>query len=211
MSLAAELSRFAEEFSRRCPPAWGPRLAAAMTELHGRDWAAGIPKVGELAPDVALEDLDGRPRAPLEAGRPVVLSFFRGGWCPYCTLELRAYEALRPEFEARGVELFAISGEAPARTREFRRTHDIRFPLLADVDQAVTRRYGLLFDVPADLHPIMEELGHAPEMVNAGGSARLSIPATFVIGPDRRILARHADMDYRRRMEPQDALAAALL
>ena len=98
MSLAADLRRFADEFRRRCPPEWGPTLGQVMAELGASPWTAKLPKVGDAAPDFSLPDVDGAEisLADVRAKGPTIVSFYRGGWCPYCSLELRAYQTLWP-------------------------------------------------------------------------------------------------------------------
>ncbi len=212
MSLNVQLKRFADAFAERCPPSWGPNLQQAMRALEAENWRSRLAKVGDRAPDWSLADLDGRRWTQAEAcaDGPVILCFIRGGWCPYCTLELRAYQALLPKLQAADVRLLVISPEDPERARAHREANGLSMPMLLDEDFAVAQLFGLRFEPPAQLRPIMKALEHLPEQVNAHRTPHLVIPATVVVAPDGRIHEHFAEMDYRQRLEPEQALATAL-
>lgn len=212
MSLNLQLQRFAEAFAERCPPTWGQNLQEAMRTLQAEDWRSRLAKVGAPAPDWSLVDLDGRRWSQAEACAqgPVILCFVRGGWCPYCTLELRAYQALLPKLNAANVQLLVISPEDPERARAHREANGLSMPILLDEDFEVSQIFGLRFEPPVQLRPIMKALEHLPEQVNAQGTPHLLIPATVVIDADARVIEHFAEMDYRQRLEPEQALATAM-
>lgn len=211
VSLSRELERFAEEFARRCPAEWGPVLTEQMQRLDSSGWEAGLPTVGQPAPEFRASDYRSGAEVGLRdlRGRPLVLSFFRGTWCPFCALELRAYQALSERAEAAGVQLLAVTGEAPEPARAALEELAPRFPVLWDEGYRVGRAYGLLFELPDDLAGIAGALGHHPRDVNADAGQHLLVPATFVIDADGLVTHAFAEMDYRRRWEPEAALRAA--
>ena len=161
---------------------------------------------GEHAPDFTLPDANGESvtlSSLLTAG-PVVLTFYRGEWCPYCNLALRAYQAVLPQIKALGATLVAVSPQQPDFSRAMVTKADLTFPVLSDVGNHVARRYRLVFTLPETLRPISANLPR----FNGDESWELPLPGTFVVGQARVIHAAFVDADYTKRMEPAAILAA---
>jgi peroxiredoxin len=105
------------------------------------------PAVGDRAPDFLLPDARGGKlelTTALAAG-PVVLVFYRGAWCPYCNLQLAAYQQALPDIEAAGATLIAVSPQTPDRSSSFAETQNLRFAVLSDRGNKVAHEYGLVF------------------------------------------------------------------
>jgi peroxiredoxin len=142
----------------------------------------------------------------LQSG-PVVLCFFRGNWCPYCNLELRAYQRALKRFRALGAGVVAVSSQTPEHSLATARAHGLEFPVLADAGLAVARAYGLAFDLPAELVALYRRtLNNDLQHWNGAGGWSLPIPATYLFGQDGRVLLAHLDPDYRERLEPEAIL-----
>ncbi len=141
------------------------------------------------------------------AVRPVVVSFFRGGWCPYCSLELRRLQKELVAIESLAT-LIAISPQISSRSVETRTAHELSFPILSDVDGLMAKAYGLSFELPLAVRPVYANLGVDLKKINGNDLHQLPIPATFAIGEDRSIIKAFADEDYTRRPEPSEILAA---
>lgn len=159
---------------------------------------------GDTAPDFTLPDVDGRPvqlSALLQKGS-VVLSFYRGAWCPYCNLQLRAYQAVLPEIQKLGATLVAISPQVPDASRVMVDKADLNFPVLSDVGNTVAQNYRLVFVLPEILRPHTAKL---PEY-NGDQSWELPLPGTFVVGTDGVIQLAFVNADYTQRLEPADIL-----
>ena len=172
--------------------------------------ATGLP-IGATAPSFTLPNATGRPveLAALLARGPVVLTFYRGEWCPFCNLELRALQQHLEEITAAGATVVAISPQAPDHSLSLTVKHELSFNVLSDVDQSVIDAYGLLYTVEGDTRDLMEQVfSRDLALENADGSWRLPIPATFVLDRDGIVRAAHVDADYRTRMEPADIVAA---
>jgi peroxiredoxin len=135
---------------------------------------------------------------------PVVLAFYRGGWCPYCNLQLRAYGEVLDEIKQLGGQLIAISPQLPDDTLDTAERVALGFQVVSDLGNEVARRYGIVHSIPADLR---EYYSHLPAH-NGDGSFELPLPATYVIDPTGVIRFAFVDPDYRRRAEPADVLAA---
>ena len=210
MSLQEELDRFKSEFTRKLPADKAHIMDEADRALAATDLVERALKVGDIAPDFHLPDATGRTVGLYEtlAQGPVILIFYRGGWCPYCNLELRAYQRLLPEIRRAGAHLLAVTPEKPDDTLTTQEKNSLVFPVLSDITHSVSRSLGILFELPVPLQELYSRFGHALTEVNASGEWMLPVPATYVIDRNGKILARHLDTDYRVRMEPTDALAA---
>jgi peroxiredoxin len=168
-------------------------------------------KAGDIAPDFTLPKVSGGflSLARLLSTGPVVLSFYRGFWCPHCRQELAALSAKLPEIAALGASLVAISPQKISANHPDVAPDKVPFALLRDRNSKVAETYGLAFALPHSLREIYERFGHALPQVNDGGSWMLPVPATYLIDRDSRIAMSFVDIDYRNRLEP-DALIAAL-
>jgi peroxiredoxin len=189
---------------------------AATAEMIARLEAEVVPnviKVGELVPDFDLPEAGLETRVKLSEavlGGPVVLSFYRGQWCPYCNLEAHALESIREPLRALGGEIYLVGPETAENALRLREKTGATIPLLTDTDMAVATAFGLTFELPEFFQAQYAAAGLDLPTQNPGAGWRLPIPATFVIGQDRRVVARHVDADFRRRMEPSAVLSAAL-
>lgn len=128
----------------------------------------------------------------------------------HCNLEAHALESIREPIRAIGGEIFLVGPETAENALRLREKTGATIPLLTDTDTAVATAFGLTFELPEFFRARCAETGLNLPTLNPGAGWRLPIPATFVIGKDRRIVARHVDADFRRRMEPSAILAAAL-
>lgn len=214
-SLQSALDAFRLEFTGQIPAEIAAAMARADAELAASDLTRRALQAGSRAPDFTLTGADGAAvtLGSLLRQGPVVISFYRGGWCPYCNLELRALQAVLPEMQARGAELIAISPELPDESLSTRARNDLAFPVLGDLGSRVAQSFGIAFDLAEELRPIYTRFGHALPDRNgsaaSGGSGWvLPVPATFVIDGDGIIRLSFVDTDYRRRLEPSAILAA---
>jgi peroxiredoxin len=138
-----------------------------------------------------------------------VLTFYRGGWCPYCNLALRAYQRALPELHARGAELVAVSPQLPDSSLSTAERNALTFAVLSDAGNRVARDYGLVFAVPDEVVAYYREhRQHDLTAANGPGAWELPVPATFVIAPDATVVLADVDPDYTRRLEPAAILTA---
>ncbi len=209
-TLKSALDQFRLEFTGKIPP----EIAAAMTRADNELAASGIAAqalgAGAQAPDFTLTGARGETvtLSNLLRQGPVVVSFYRGGWCPYCNLELRALQAALPEIAARGATLVAISPELPDESLSTAEKYELAFPVLSDTGSRVAREWGIAFDLAEELRPIYARFGHTLPDRNGGSEWVLPVPATFVIAPDGTVRLAFVDTDYRNRLEPAAVLAA---
>lgn len=209
-TLQDELDAIRAAFVAKVPAEIREAMERADLDLAGSGIAAHALKAGDIAPDFTLADAHGGSAnlAVLVQKGPVVLSFFRGGWCPYCKGELRALQDALAAFAAHGATLLAISPQTRERNRATVEENGLGFAVLADVEGAVAQSYGLAFDLAADLRPIFTRFGHALPEINGSDRWLLPLPATYVIDRDRRIALASVDTDYRNRLEPATIVSA---
>lgn len=210
MSLRNELEQFRQEFLAKFPKQKAAVMEQADIELAGRNVLKSALKAGDQAPEFSLPDATGRSVSLAETLRhgPVIVSFYRGGWCPYCNLELRAYQRILPEIRNLGGQLLAISPQSPDQSLSTQEKNALAFPVLSDVQNEAARSFGILFTLSDPLQKLYTELGHGLDMINASKEWVLPVPATYVIGSSGRIVLHHLDIDYRTRLEPTTALDA---
>jgi peroxiredoxin len=165
-------------------------------------------EAGDTAPEVTLRDAEGNlvsSRALLSQG-PLVATFYRGVWCPYCSFDLQALEEVRPEIEARGASLVAISPQTQANSRKSQRDNKLGFPILSDPGAAVADQFGLRFALPEDLIEVYKQFGTDLAEVNDDPPGVLPMPARYVIGTGGVIAYAEVNPDYTRRPGPSELL-----
>lgn len=206
--LEAELEKIREVAAARATPDRAALQAEAIAEIERAVAGRALP-VGAKAPDFKLraasDDREVSLTGLLETG-PVVVSFYRGQWCPYCNVELRAIEQRYADIKELGAEVLFVGPETRENATKMIEKTESTIPVLYDIHGDVMDAYGLTFEVPESLRPMYERFGF-PEL-NAATGWKLPIPATYVIGPDRVVAASFANPDYRYRMDPEDIIAA---
>lgn len=214
MSLPDKLDAFKATVESGQPPYNLPRaIVDAMhrhtDELIASGQAARASKAGDKAPTFALQDADGNrvDLASLLARGPVVLTFYRGVWCPYCNMDLQALEAARPEIEARGATMVAISMQTAANSRKSATQNKLGFPILNDPRGEVAHAFGLRFALPDYLIDIYRHaFKNNLAVVNDDPSWTLPMPARYIIGQDGTIAYAEVNPDYTQRPDPSELL-----
>uniref|UniRef100_B0T999 thioredoxin-dependent peroxiredoxin n=1 Tax=Caulobacter sp. (strain K31) TaxID=366602 RepID=B0T999_CAUSK len=207
MALQDKLDALKLDFETNiAPPPVVEGLHRAVAELI----ASGAPdralKAGDVAPAFTLPDENGKPVSSkdLLARGPLVVSFYRGVWCPYCNLELAALEAARAEIEARGATLVSISMQTPVNSRKAARNNNVGFSILSDQGGEVTNQYGVRWHAPDYLQEIHKAVGADLTQFNGDDSWNLAMPARYVIGTDGVIVFAEVNADYTQRPDPSE-------
>jgi peroxiredoxin len=196
--------------TRKSPPAIKEAFAKGTQDLLASGLADQSIKQGDTAPDFVLPNVTGEPiqLSHLLAQGPVVLIFYRGGWCPYCNLALRSYQAILPEIQRAGATLVAVSPQTPDNSLSAREKMDLSFPVLSDQGNTVARAYGLVFTVSSGVQAVQQAMGLDLSKVNGSDVWELPIPGSYVIAQDRTIALAFVDPDYTHRLEPAAILTA---
>lgn len=208
-SLGDALSQRKKTFTEKMP-----KEVIALHEKNIEDMkGSGLEKkalnVGKKAPDVMI-NFHGQKRAlsQVYSRGPVVLKFYRGGWCPYCMTELKHYDNMIEEFKKAGAQVLAFAPDTEAMSRKTQSTHDLSFDVLSDEGHAIARQFGLVYKMDDKVVEGLKKNGIDVTLYQGNDKKELSIPATYVIGQDGSIAFAYVDADYRQRAEPEDVLKA---
>jgi len=208
--LTDQLNETVGAFMSSLPVGEAQIVSASFEKLQASRTGEGAINVGEQAPDFTLPAANGESvtlSGKLAEG-PVILSFYRGGWCPFCNLELQALQALLPEIRALGASLIGISPETPDNSMTTAEKHRLEFAVLSDIGNKTSRDYGLIFTVYEEMRPLYLKWGLDVPASNGDTSWELPVPATYVIDTRSVVRAAHVDKDYTRRMEPEQIMTA---
>lgn len=215
MTLQDRLDAFKADFVAgkppyNVPPAVIATMQRATDELIASGAAQRALKAGDRAPDFVLPDPEGKPVSSTEllAKGPLVLSFYRGVWCPYCNMELQALQEALPAMRELGARLVAISPQLPANSRKAVRQNALEFPILSDSHNEVAAAFGLRFTLPDYLVQLYQSLKNDLPAFNGDPGWTLPMPARYVIGRDGVIVYAEVNSDYTRRPDPSDMLPA---
>ena len=209
MSLQDRLDAFRADFETTKAPAEVVAVFhRATAELVASGQAGRALKAGDRAPSFVLSDADGATVSSEErlARGPLVLTFYRGIWCPYCNMDLQAIEAAAADIRALGASLVAISPQTAANSRRSQRENNLSFPVLNDAGGAVAEAFGLKFRLPDDLIAVYGQFGVDLPKINGDPSWTLPMPARYVIGRDGVIAYAEVNPDYTHRPDPEELL-----
>lgn len=207
MSLQVELDSF--------KAAWLERVGAETARLVEDDNAALLPLAarslgqGAQFPAVTLPNQNGVAvdLAAMAAESALIVTFYRGGWCPYCNLELRAYQQRLAEIAALGARLVAISPETPDNTLSTAEKNALAFDVLSDDRGRLADLLGIRFELSPAIRALYQKFGHDLPARNGDGRWSLPMPASYVVARGGRIVLASVDPDYRRRLDPAEAIA----
>lgn len=211
MSLQDKLDAFKADFKGgkppyHAPPEIHPIMERATAELIASGQAARAIKAGDRAPSFTLKDQDGNDVSSAELLRhgPLVITFYRGVWCPYCNIELRAINEVLPQIEGYGASVVAISPQTAVNSRKSVRDNKLGFPVLNDSNGEVGAAFGLRFALPGYLVDLYKALKNDLPAFNGDPSWTLPMPARYVIGRDGIVLYSEVNPDYTHRPDPVD-------
>ena len=202
--LQNQLHSFYDGFMGRLAPDDRKAIVDAHARVSEFSAQASALKVGDEAPDFTLADQHGRLTRladQLHVG-PVAVLFVRGEWCPFCALTLRAYQAALPAIHEAGGSLFALTPQPPDRCTTMAERDLLAFSTLSDAGNKVAERYGIVYEMPTLVRPLYLRLGHDLPEINRTGDWRLPLPATFLVGTDRRIALADVQTSFQERLDP---------
>lgn len=211
MSLQDKLDAFKADFKGGKPPFFAPPeihpiMERATAELIASGQAARAIKAGDRAPSFTLKDQDGNEVSSTDLLRrgPLVITFYRGVWCPYCNIELQAINDVLPQIEGYGASAVAISPQTAVNSRKSVRDNKLGFPVLSDTNGEVGAAFGLRFALPDYLVDLYKALKNDLPAFNADPGWTLPMPARYVIGQDGVVLYSEVNPDYTHRPDPVD-------
>ena len=210
LSLSEQLHRFYQGMQNRMAPADLEALRLADQEMATAEAVRAMPQPGDIAPGFSLLDQNGATVSLADrlALGPVVLLFVRGGWCPFCTLSLRAWQDALLRLHDAGGDLLVVSLQRVDVCGMVAERDLLAYSVLSDPGGAVSARYGVMTDLPEIIRPLYLRLGHDLPHINGTGDWRLPLASTFVIARDGRVALTHAPPTQRHRLEPDAAIEA---
>lgn len=194
---------------KRIPEEARAIMDAETQRLMEENIASLALKVSDSAPDFILPDGSGKPvrlYSLLQNG-PVVVVFYRGGWCPYCNIHLRGFQRVLNQIKELGAQLLAISPQLPDNSLSTQEKDELEYPVLSDVGNQVAHQFGIAFRLSDALVKLYEDFEHPLQVSNgAEGAFELPMPATFLIDSKGIIRLAHVEADYTQRSDPDDLL-----
>lgn len=210
MNLQDQIKEFQKEFLKDVPDEVLKIILEATEKLAQSGITNNSLKVGDKVPSFSLPGVNGKSVSSiqlLEKG-PLIINFYRGGWCPYCDLELKAYQEILPEIKKLDAQLIAISPNLPDKSLSTTEKKSLTFEVLSDVGNKAAREFGLVFTLDDKLRPIYKQFGINIPEDNGDDSYELPVPATYVVNSDGTIVLAFVDADYTKRLEPEEVVKA---
>lgn len=207
-TLQQQIEAFQAQLVTQLPPAMLAELANSSAALIQTGIAQQSVKTGEQAPDFTLPDVFGNAvtLSDLLKHGPVVVTFYRGEWCPYCNLQLRAYQRILPQIQSLGATLVAISPQTPDHSLSTVEKKDLTFLVLSDVGNTVARAYRIVFTLEENIRPLYTTIGSDLPTFNGDASWELPMPATFLVAQDGTVRLAFVDEDFTHLLEPAPLL-----
>jgi peroxiredoxin len=209
-SIQNELAATALHLANVLPAAASQTIDAGIVAVHAAGLAQHSLRAGQTAPRFTLPDAAGQPvsLSTLLAAGPVVLVFYRGNWCPYCNVQLRAYNQVLADFKGFNATLVAISPQTPDLTSLTAEEKELRFPVLSDLGNVVAKQYGLAYRVGDAVYHTLHGVGIDLAVFNGDDSGELPLTGTFVIAPDGTIAWAATEANFKQRPDPAVLLEA---
>ncbi|MEM9069987.1 MAG: peroxiredoxin-like family protein [Myxococcota bacterium] len=207
MTLQEKLDAFKADFeANKAPRAAVEAFHRSTQDLIDSGQADRAKKTGDVAPDFTLTDSEGNDVVlkDLLAKGPVVLTFYRGVWCPYCNLDLKALEEVADEIRQRGATLVAVSMQGATDSQRSRRVNKLSFPILTDQGGALAEAFGLRWALQPYVKEFFQGFGVVLPTIHGDGEWNLPMPARYVIAKDGTIAYAEVNPDYTRRPEPSE-------
>ncbi|ETN38610.1 uncharacterized protein HMPREF1541_06647 [Cyphellophora europaea CBS 101466] len=206
MALASELTSFYDNLHRNIPPDVSATFKAAIRDHEIGFRREAAVKVGDRLPDFSLPDANGHPwsKDTLLGKGPLLISFYRGGWCPMCNIELRALQKHSHTIRAKGVTLVAISPDAPDQSLSRKEKMGLDYMVLSDTGNVLASRLGIVNKQPESMRPIIGSLDNGFHDPNK--SMDVPVPATILVDDEGVVRQTYINPKYHERLEPETAI-----
>ncbi len=209
--LIDEIANYQEAFKKKAPLEIQEIMLKATKKLAEQSISKNALKVGDIIPNIKLPNALGKEVSlyqTLEENDFAVVSFYRGVWCSYCNLELKALQEKNDELNSLGAKLIAVSPQSPDASLSTKEKNELAFEVLSDNENVIAKEYGLVFSLAEELRPIYLSFNIDIPANNNEDSYELPMPATYVINKNKEIIFSFVNEDYTKRCEPQDVIDA---
>jgi peroxiredoxin len=208
MTLTQELKVRIEASKKKIPAETHEIMNKGIQQLTEQGLAKNALQVGDKMIDFTLQNATNEPVSlsnQLKNGK-VIISFYRGGWCPYCNMELKALQDILPELDKINVSLLAISPETPDNSLTTSEKNKLSFEVLSDIDNELAKKIGLVFQMPEELREIYQTFNIDVAKHNGNEDFELPLSATYLVNQKGVIEYAFISEDYKERAEPNDIL-----
>ena len=208
MILTEELQQRRENSAKSIPTEKYSVMQQSTRSLLDQEISKSAAQTGDTLPSFSLPDEHGNQVEvkDLLENNYLIISFYRGGWCPYCNMELRALQQLSNEFKAQGANLVAISPETPDNSLNTYEKNSLGFKILSDINNAYAKELNLTFQMPEDLREVYHSFGLHVDQHNGNTDYELPMPATYVVDSNMKIIHHFVPEDYTQRLDPEEIL-----
>ena len=210
MSLTEQLKAYADQSAQKIPAEAQVLMKKAIDDLSDSDILNNAYKTGDQLPDISLPNAKGDTihlKEELKKGT-LVIAFYRGGWCPYCNIELKALQNALPEIQTKGAQLIAITPETPDNSLSTQEKNELTFEVLTDRNNEVARSLGLVYQLPDELNELYLNFGINLDKSQGNDKQELPIAATYVVNQNGEITYHFLQEDYKLRADPKNIIAA---
>ena len=207
--LIDEIKKYQEGFKQKAPIEIQNIMLSATKKLQDQSISKNALKVGDTVKEFNLPNAVSKEISlseVLKSNDFAIVSFYRGVWCTYCNLELKALQEKNEEFKALGAQLIAISPQSPDASMTTKEKNELEFEVLSDHNNLVAKEFGLVFSLAEELRPIYLSFNIDIPLNNDEDSYEIPMPATYVINKNKEIIFSFINEDYTKRCEPQDII-----
>lgn len=211
MDFQTRLQKIKERVEGNLPPSYLKVMHGATAELERSGISEKVLKAGEIAPDFALPDYKGQTISSQEllSQGPLVLTFYRGAWCPYCNADLAELNHHLDQIKAKGATLLAISPELPQFLDKVVRMQHLDYNILHDDRNELAEQFGVKWQYSAALKSLYrDKLMINLEYQQGNPDWTLPLPSRFVIDTEGVIRYAESKVDYRERPDPSHMISA---
>lgn len=208
MTLQEELKQMKDATMTRMPQSVIQVFKNSILNIKQQQLKQNSLQKGDYIKDTILTDLKGNNvlLSSFIQNDYLILNFYRGGWCPYCNMELRAYEKLSPKFKKLNIDIIGISAELPSFTNETTLKNAISFPVVTDKNAQLMKKIGLIFQLDEASKKEYDNFGLDLSKFHGNIHNELPVPAIYVVDKTMKIIYTHFNEDYMSRLEPTDLL-----
>ncbi len=207
MGLSEQLAEKKADSKKRIPAEIQKIMSSSTNALKERSLGAKAVQNGSTLPNFTLPDVHGKKVSLNDFDSDfLIVSFYRGGWCPYCNMELKALQDVRTKLKSLNTELIAISPETPDNSLSTSEKNELFFSVLSDMDNVYARSLGLVFKMPKDLQAVYDKFGIKVAKHNGNEDYELPMPATYIVNTEREIIYSFVPEDYTERLDPETIL-----
>ncbi|KAH6669010.1 thioredoxin-like protein [Halenospora varia] len=207
MALAPELTAVFDKFHQIAPETVTGPIDKSITDFKATFDPSKAIQVGDKLPAFSLSNALGETvtSSSLLSKGPLLITFYRGEWCPYCNIALHAMQKHLDDFTAKGVTLVAVSPQVPDQSLSTVE-NELKFPVLSDFGNKFAKELGILFKMPDELNPILKQFGTDIAKHNGDNSLVVPVPATLLVDREGVVRNTYINPDYTKRVEPSLAL-----